>query len=229
MIQRLRDRRTLFLILGMPLIQLLLFAYAVDLTADHLPTVVADMSLDTHSRTFIDALQTSGFFDVRTYVANEREVLQAIDTGEAQAGVVIPPGFAEQIERGDAQALVILDGSDSFSVSAGYSAATAIAQAYSLDLIAEKLNRMGQRTEHVAHRFIDARALQPQPERPGLHSAGPDRDAAASAGGEYDRAVRRPRIRTRHHRANPGDAHPPMANWSSANSHPTSSLSSSTS
>lgn len=144
MIQRLRDRRTLFLILGMPLIQLLLFAYAVDLTADHLPTVVADMSLDTHSRQFIDALQTSTFFDVHRYVANEREVLQAIDTGEAQAGVVIPPGFAEQVERGDAQALVILDGSDSFSVSAGYSAATAIAQAYSLDLIAEKLNRMGR-------------------------------------------------------------------------------------
>lgn len=144
MIQRLRDRRTLSLILGMPLIQLLLFAYAVDLTADHLPTVVADMSLDTRSRAFIDALQASGFFDVTTYLANEREVLSAIDAGEARAGVVIPPGFAAQIERGDAQALIILDGSDSFSVSAGYSAATAVAEAYALELVTQKVNRMGQ-------------------------------------------------------------------------------------
>jgi ABC-2 type transport system permease protein len=145
MIQRLRDRRTLGLILGMPLIQLLLFAYAVDLSADHLPTVVADMSLDTQSRAFVAALSISGYFDVLAYVEDEQDVLHALDTGEAQAGVVIPPDFAAQIERGDAQALVILDGSDSFSVQAGYSAVAAIAQNYALELVVDKIDRMGGR------------------------------------------------------------------------------------
>ncbi|HHE73206.1 MAG TPA: ABC transporter permease, partial [Chloroflexi bacterium] len=59
-IQRLRDVRTLALILSIPLIELFLFAYAVDLTADHLPTALADLSLDNQSLAFVDALEASG-------------------------------------------------------------------------------------------------------------------------------------------------------------------------
>jgi ABC-2 type transport system permease protein len=147
MIERLRDRRTLALILGMPLIQLLLFAYAVNLTAYHLPTVVADMSLDSQSRGFVDALRASGYFDIEHYVATEDDVLRAIDSGTARAGVVIPPNFAANIERGQAQALVILDGSDSFSVQSGYSGAVAVAQAFSLELVVQKVNRLGGHLE----------------------------------------------------------------------------------
>ncbi|MBL7200181.1 MAG: ABC transporter permease [Anaerolineae bacterium] len=146
-IQRLRDRRTLALILSIPLIQLFLFALAVDLTADHLPTAVADQSLDEQSRAFVDALVVSGYFDVTSYVEGEAEVIRAIDEGRARAGVVIPPGFAGQVERGDAQVLIVLDGAESFSVQAGYSAATAIAQARSLELVAEKVDRMGGHLE----------------------------------------------------------------------------------
>jgi len=143
MIQRLRDRRTLALILGIPLLQLMLFGYAVHLTAYNLPTVIADLSLDRQSRDFVDALRTSGYFDVQAYVATERDVLSALDSGVVRAGVVIPPNFAAAIERGEAQALIILDGSDSFSVQSGYSGAVAIAQAFSLELVGQKINRMG--------------------------------------------------------------------------------------
>ena len=145
MIERLRDRRTLALILSIPLIQLTLFGYAVHLTAYHLPTVVADMSLDAHSRGFVDALRASGYFAVKQYVATEADVLAALDAGTARAGVVIPPNFAADIERGRAQALVILDGSDSFSVQSGYSAAVAVGQAYALDIVVQKIDRLGQR------------------------------------------------------------------------------------
>ncbi len=147
LIERLRDRRTLTLILSIPLIQLLLFAYAVKLTAYNLPTVVADMSLDTYSRALIGALSTSGYFAIKAYVASEDEVLHAIDNGTARAGVVIPPGFAANVERGQAQTLVILDGSDSFSVQSGYMAAVAVAQAFSAKLIAQKVNRLGGHLE----------------------------------------------------------------------------------
>lgn len=143
MIQRLRDKRTLALILTMPLIQLVLFAYAVDLTADHLPTAVADLSKDNGGRNFVDALVVSGYFDIEMYVPDQDAVLQAIDQGRVRAGIVIPPNFGARIERGDAQALIILDGSDSFSVQAGYSAATAVAQAHALELVAQKMHRLG--------------------------------------------------------------------------------------
>ena len=146
-IQRLRDRRTLTLILAIPLIQLLLFAYAVNLTADHLPTVIADQSRDRESQAFIDALVISGYFDATLYVEDQAAVIRTIDEGRARAGVVIPPGFAAAVARGDAQALIILDGSDSFSVQSGYSAALAIAQAHALELLAHKVQRQGGRLE----------------------------------------------------------------------------------
>ncbi len=149
LIERVRDKRTLALILMMPVIQLVLFAYAVRLTADHLPTVVADLSLDNQSYAFVDALEVSGYFDILEYVKDEREVLAAIDRGEARAGVVIPPDFEAQIGAGTAQALVILDGSDSFSVQAGYSAAVAIANARSLDLLTTRLEQVGQHLETI--------------------------------------------------------------------------------
>ena len=152
LIQRVRDRRTLTLIIVMPLIELVLFGYAVELTADHLPTAVADLSRDTSSQTLLDALAVSGFFDLDLYVENEREVIRAIDEGKAQAGVVIPPGFAGDIARASAgsrpaQVLIILDGSESFTVQSGYRAATAIAQTYALELTAETIERQGGRLE----------------------------------------------------------------------------------
>jgi ABC-2 type transport system permease protein len=90
-IQLLRDWRTLTLILSLPVVELFLFAYAVGLTVDHLPTGVADMSMDARSRAFIDALAVSGFFDMDLYLETEAQVLQAIDEGVVKAGVVIPP------------------------------------------------------------------------------------------------------------------------------------------
>jgi ABC-2 type transport system permease protein len=147
LIHLLRDRRTLMLIILFPLVQLLLFAYAVHLTANHLPTAVANLSPDARSQAFLQDLAVSGFFDLDWYVADEKSVIRAIDDGQALAGVVIPPDFAAHIDRGDAQVLIILDGSESFSVQAGYSAATAIAQRYALDLVAEQVNRRGGKLE----------------------------------------------------------------------------------
>lgn len=59
-----RDRRTLAIMLGLPLLQLFLFGYAINVTVDHIPTVVADQSLDSASLAYVDALTASGFFDV---------------------------------------------------------------------------------------------------------------------------------------------------------------------
>jgi len=141
--QVIRDRRTLVITLVTPIMMLFLFAYAVTLTVDHLPMAVADMSMDTRSQAFIDALTVSGFFDVAMHVQDETEVIQAIDEGKVRVGVVIPPDFAAQVERGEAQALIIIDGSDSFTVQSGYSAAIAIAQSQSIELLMEKAGRLG--------------------------------------------------------------------------------------
>jgi ABC-2 type transport system permease protein len=143
MIQLLRDRTTLGIALAIPFVELFLFAYAVDLTVDHIPTAVADLSLDDQSRALINALETSGYFDMDVYVADEEQVIRAIDAGQVRAGVVIPPGFSAQVERGNAQALILLDGSDSFTVQSGYSAAIAIAQDRAMELMVKNTGRAG--------------------------------------------------------------------------------------
>ena len=111
-IQTLRDRRTLGIMLALPLVQLLLFAYAISINVSHVPTVVADQSMDPASREFLDALTASNYFDVVATARSQAEVIRAIDEGRAQAGVVIPPGFASHVAQEDAQALILIDGSD---------------------------------------------------------------------------------------------------------------------
>jgi ABC-2 type transport system permease protein len=143
MVQLLRDRRTLGIVLAIPVIELFLFAYAVDLTVDHLPTAVADMSRDNRSQALVEALVVSGFFDVQLNLASEGAVVQAIDQGLVRAGVVIPPNFASHVERAEAQVLVLLDGSDSFTVNSGYGAAAAIIETHALELATEKARQMG--------------------------------------------------------------------------------------
>ena len=139
----LRDWPTLLMILLMPVVEMLLFASVGDMMLDHLPTAVADLSMDAYSRDFVGALEVSGFFDVEMYVESEEEVVRGIEEGKVWAGVVIPPDFAAQVEHGEAQALVILDGSDSSVVQSGYSAANAIAQAHAMELTVEMTERMG--------------------------------------------------------------------------------------
>jgi ABC-2 type transport system permease protein len=142
-VQILRDRRTLSLLFLLPAIELFLFAYAVSLTVNHLPSALVDQSKDASSREFTLALTNSSYFDFKLELQSEQQVIDAIDAGTVKAGVVIPPNFAEDVTRGKGNVLIILDGSDNFSVTSGFNAASAIAQKYSLQLTAQKLQRTG--------------------------------------------------------------------------------------
>lgn len=143
-VQVLRDRRTLMIMLLLPVAQLVLFGYAVETQVDHLPTVVVDDSRDAQSWRFVDALVNTGYFDVHDYLTSEKEVIQAIDSGRASAGVIIPADFAAAMERGQsAQALVIVDGSDPNVAQSAMNAATTVGQHYSVEVMTEKLNRHG--------------------------------------------------------------------------------------
>ncbi len=143
-IQMVRDWPTLGMVIVLPVVELFLVSYMGASLLDHMPTIVADQSLDSHSRAFVNALEVSGFFAVTEYVDSEAAVIRAIDEGEAYVGVVIPPNFAERVAQGDAQALVILDGSDTFIVQSAYSAAGAIAQAHGMELMMNTARRMGR-------------------------------------------------------------------------------------
>ncbi len=164
-IQTLRDRRTLGIQLSLPLLQLILFGYAITTSVSHVPTIVADQSLDAASRAFVQALAASNYFDVVAAAASQAEVSRAIDEGRVQVGVVIPPGFAAHASLGDAEALILVDGSDLFTSQSAYNAATAVAQAHSIRLLLQRLQRSGQvrpeRSERVREgaNFLPLEAL----------------------------------------------------------------------
>jgi len=145
-IQTWRDRRTLGIQLAIPIIQLFILGYAIRMDVRHIPTVVADQSLDAASRDYVDAMVASGYFDVVAYVSNEAAVVQAIDDGEAQAGIVIPPGFAARVTRHDAQVLLLVDGSDLFTSQTAYNSLSAIAQTHSTEVMVAQARRSGRLT-----------------------------------------------------------------------------------
>jgi ABC-2 type transport system permease protein len=146
-VQTLRDRRTLAVYVTLPIIQLFLFGYAIRTSVDHIPTAVADHSLDSASQAYIDAMVASGYFDVVLYAQSEERIIDAIDQGDVWAGIVIPPNFAIHVEHGDAQALFLVDGSDLFTSQSAYNAATAIAQNHATDLVLAGLEEAGRRPE----------------------------------------------------------------------------------
>ncbi len=141
--QLMRDKRTLIYIIGLPLVELFLFAYAVSLTVYHIPTAVADQSRDSSSREFIQAFVNSSYFDVTVIAQDEQQVRRAIDSGQVKAGLIISPDFSGHLEKGDARVMILLDGSDSFTVQSGYSAASLITQSYSMQLSTQKTEKLG--------------------------------------------------------------------------------------
>src|ERR1700674_369583 len=86
-IQIRRDRLTLAIALAMPLMQLILFGYAINTTVDHIATVVLDQARDAQSRNFLATFFNTGYFDLVNPVGNIEQVRQAIDTGAARVGI----------------------------------------------------------------------------------------------------------------------------------------------
>jgi ABC-2 type transport system permease protein len=143
LIQTTRDWRTLIIQLGLPIFQLFIFGYAIRTNVEHIPTAIADQSLDAASGVYVEAMVSSGYFDVLDYVPSEQEVIRAIDEGRAQAGIVIPPDFASKVHRGEAEVLLLVDGSDVFTSQTAYNAITAIAQSHSTEIMIKELERSG--------------------------------------------------------------------------------------
>ncbi|TJV43674.1 MAG: ABC transporter permease [Mesorhizobium sp.] len=112
-IQMRRDRITFAMMLGVPLIQLVLFGYAINNDPKSLPAALVATSSDPYTRAIVAALQTTGYyrFDHVAQSAEEAEFLMA--RGDVAFVVTIPADFAKRVERGDnPQILIEADATD---------------------------------------------------------------------------------------------------------------------
>ena len=142
-IQILRDRRFIFLFLGLTFVQLFVYSYSASRTVYHLPLAVVDQSRDSTSRAFVQALINSQYFDATVYLDDQSQAKQAIEKGQVKAALIIPPDFASSVSQGSADFLMLLDGSDQFAVRSGYSATGLVSQSFGLQMSAERVALTG--------------------------------------------------------------------------------------
>lgn len=115
-LQMKRDRLTLAIAFMIPVVQLIIFGYAIQTEVKNISTIVFDQSLTTESREMLNSFTASGYFDVK-YTANSFEdINHAIDSGKAKVGIIFPPDYARSIYRGEsAQIQIIIDASDNMT------------------------------------------------------------------------------------------------------------------
>ena len=141
-IQMRRDRLTLGIMVGIPVIQLLLFGYAIQTDVRHIPTVVLDESRTPASRDLIQAFENTGSFRIVDHVDGRRALDAAIARGDALAVIVVPADYPRDLARGTtATVQVIVDASDPLSSQAALAAAAGLAQVRNLAILSAAAGR----------------------------------------------------------------------------------------
>jgi len=106
-IQMRRDRLTFGMMVGIPLLQLVLFGFAINSDPKHLPTAVLLADHGPLGRTLLSSIRNSRYFDFVRQVTTETEARDALARGEVQFVVNIPENFSRDLLRGDRPALLI--------------------------------------------------------------------------------------------------------------------------
>ncbi len=127
-IQMRRDRMTFAMMIAIPIMQLMLFGFAINSDPRHMPTLVEVHDTGPFTRAFLAAMETSTYFDMRGTVANAHEADRALVMGEASFVVTIPEHFERDIVRGNRPALLVdADASDPSTSGAATAALTQLA------------------------------------------------------------------------------------------------------
>jgi len=120
-----RDRVTFAMIVGIPIMQLLLFGFAINSDPRHLPTAVISADQSEFTRSFIAGLQNSTYFRVTGTLPTEEAGREALMKGEAQFVVNIPADFSRRLLRGERPALLVeADATDPSATTAAIAALT---------------------------------------------------------------------------------------------------------
>jgi ABC-2 type transport system permease protein len=122
-IQMRRDRLTFGMMVGIPLVQLILFGYAINSDPKHLPTAIYSADNSVFSRTIVWGLRNSSYFDITREAKNEEEIQQLLAQGQVQFAVEIPVDFSRKLLRGEKPDLLLeADATDPSAV--GYAIAS---------------------------------------------------------------------------------------------------------
>jgi len=133
-----RDPRTLAMIIIIPIMELFLLGYAATTDVRNISMAVWDQSKTTESRALLDAFRAADYFVLEYYVGSADEYQALIESGDTRVALVIPPDYDRRLIEGNAQVLMVLDGSDASVGSTALSTARLVGQAYSTEIMGEQ-------------------------------------------------------------------------------------------
>jgi ABC-2 type transport system permease protein len=166
-----RDRLTYAMILILPLVQLLLFGYAINTDPHHLPAAVVSHDHSRLADAVVSSLERTGYVDVRRLPRSEAEMDRLMRQGKIALALTIPPDFTQRVIRGDrAQILAEVDASDPIAAAGAAQAAASLpAEALGHELRGPLAPRAGDAPfEVVLHRLYNPENITAYNIVPGL-------------------------------------------------------------
>jgi ABC-2 type transport system permease protein len=170
--QMMRDRLTFAMAVGIPVLQLVLFGYAINTDPKGLPTALVAADTGPMASSIVATLQNTGYFKIVHEGTSESEGERLLEKGDVQFLVVIPPQFSRRIVRGEKpQLLVAVDATDPSASGNAIAALTGMTgQALSRELTGplRSLNETGPPFDVVVHRRYNPEGLSRYNIVPGL-------------------------------------------------------------
>jgi ABC-2 type transport system permease protein len=135
-----RDLRMIPIIFVAPVVQIILFGFAVNTDVNDVPTVLVDLDRSAASRDLVSRFVRSGYFELVGTAERAADVDRWLATGRAQLGLVIGRGFGADLESGrTAPVQAIVDGSDATSANVALGYAAALANGFGAELLTARL------------------------------------------------------------------------------------------
>ncbi|MFT7460849.1 MAG: ribosome-dependent ATPase [Planctomycetota bacterium] len=151
-----RERSTIVFAFFLPALLLTIFGYAIDVTIEHIPTVVLNLDGRMESRDFIAALKNTETFEVVENVQDLKSFHAALESGRAKTGVLIPVEYSERLLRHEkAYVQVLIDGSDSQVATTALNTVNLLTIQMSLDRARAFGERLGQAPARTASGAAD--------------------------------------------------------------------------
>jgi ABC transporter DrrB family efflux protein len=144
-----REPATIFFMLVVPVLQTVIFGYAIETEIDNIPTVLHDLDGRKPARELIEAFRNTQTFAIVEHAYDDEAFRRAISSGRAKVGIRIPPDYTERLIRGEqVQVQVLIDGSDSQVATTALNASNLLGTNRSLQMarsLAESASRVPAR------------------------------------------------------------------------------------
>jgi len=139
-----RDPRSLYLAVGLPLVMLILFGYAINFDIKHIPIGIIDEDNTAMSRAFISHLHSSEYFDIRLLSKNYTGLERLLDEGKVKILIILPSFFSRNLANGkDVSLQLLIDGSDSNSALIAMGNLAKFIHTFSSNLVLQAAGRQG--------------------------------------------------------------------------------------